>query len=235
MKKIVGIVLFLSFALSGRTQIVVALLFGDKLNTGKLEFGLVVSPAITSITNIESDPRFGFNLGIYLNIRPDKRWFLHVEGIGKGAFGARGISPYPTGNDSLDNLLATGSVERKIQVFSMPVLLRYRISKLFFAEGGIQPNLMLKTKDIFTNEVNGSELNYTVKITDQLNRLDFGVAGGLFYKFSDHRQSMGIGLRYFYGLTDTHRFVKGTQANTAWVINVTIPVGTGKSQAPKSN
>src|SRR5215510_14904776 len=118
-------------------QIVIAVLFGDKLNTGKLEFGLVLSPTLTGISNIESKRRGGLDLGIYFNIRPDKKFFIHAEGIAKGSLGAKDLIPYPTGSDTLDNLFADGTVERKIKAFSLPILCRYAISRKFFADAGI--------------------------------------------------------------------------------------------------
>ena len=231
MKKLFGIILFLFFCRTATAQIVLALLFGDKLNTGKLEFGLVTSPTWTNITGINGDTRSGFNLGIYFNIKPDNRFFLHIEGIGKGTFGSEHIPVYAIENDTLNSLFADGSVERKVQSFSMPVLVRYRINPHFFAEAGIQPNMRLNAKDIFSAKVNDSYLDYTIKTTDQFTLLDFGVAGGLFYKFRKDKRSMGMGIRYFQGLTDTYKTKDGNQVNTAWVLNITIPIGTGKSNA----
>jgi len=43
---------------------VIALLFGDKLNTGTLEFGIVVTPGVTDISSIASKPRDNLSLGI---------------------------------------------------------------------------------------------------------------------------------------------------------------------------
>jgi len=231
MKKIIGVLTFIFFCAQSQSQIVIALLFGDKLNKGKLEFGLVVAESITNITDIEAKGKPGLNLGIYLNFNPTKKIYLHVEGIAKGSFGAKDIAPYPTGNDSLDALLESGSVLRKIQGFSMPVLVRYRITKLFSAEAGIQPNMRLKANDIFQSTVNGNDLEYTKNVKEEYTWLDFGVLGGLFYKFKDDKKSMGIGIRYYHGLTDIYKPKNGTQANTAIYFIVTIPVGVGKAQA----
>src|SRR5215203_4798006 len=162
-----GIILSMCIPRAASAQIVLALLFGDKLNTDKMEFGLVVSPAITSITNESGQAKSSFNLALYFNLRPDRRLFLHVELVGKGSYGAKSIFPQATGNDTLDNLFSGGSIERKIQTFGMPVLARYRVSKLFFAEAGVQTNMLLKVHDIYHATINGSELDYTVKTTDE--------------------------------------------------------------------
>src|SRR5690349_8356338 len=93
MRKITSIVLFTCLFQISHAQVVIALLFGDKLNTGTLEFGIVVTPGFTGLSNIESERRTNLSLGIYFNIHPDKRFFLHVEGIAKGSFGAESIAP----------------------------------------------------------------------------------------------------------------------------------------------
>jgi len=38
----------------GTSQVVIALLFGKKLNAGKLTFGIVVTPALTNVSDIEA-------------------------------------------------------------------------------------------------------------------------------------------------------------------------------------
>src|SRR5262245_53716108 len=121
MKKIASIVLLTCFCKLTYAQVVIALLFGDKLNTGTLEFGIVVAPGSTNISNIESKRRENLSLGIYFNIHPDKKFFFHVEGIAKGSFGAESLAPYPVGSDTLNDLFANGSVERKIKAFSLPI------------------------------------------------------------------------------------------------------------------
>jgi hypothetical protein len=235
MKKIASFVLVTCLCNLAYAQVVIALLFGDKLNTGTLEFGIVVAPGSTNISNIVSKRRENFSLGIYFNIHPDKKLFLHVEGIAKGSFGAESLTPYPVGNDTLNDLFANGSVERKIKAFSLPILGRYAITPKFSIEAGIQPDMMLKSKDIFTTKVNDNELTYTTVISDQVALLDFGLAGGLFYKFSKDKRSMGIGIRYYQGLTDILPATTGNQANNAWQLNITIPIGAGKVNANASN
>src|SRR5215510_15992791 len=145
MRKITSIVLLTCLCKLTYAQVVIALLFGDKLNTGTLEFGIVVIPGLTGLSNIESERRTNLSLGIYFNIHPERRFYFHVEGIAKGSFGAEKIAPYSVGNDTLDALFANGSVERKIKAFSLPILGRYAITPKLFLEGGIQPDMMLKS------------------------------------------------------------------------------------------
>jgi hypothetical protein len=57
--KVVCIVLLNSLSGMVRGQVVIALLFGDKLNTDQLEFGLVVSPVLTNITAWKATLKWG--------------------------------------------------------------------------------------------------------------------------------------------------------------------------------
>ena len=215
-------------------QVIIALLFGDKLNTDKLEFGLVLNPCWTNISGIESSRKSGLHFGLYFNVKLNDYFTFHPELIAKGTFGARDIPPYPTGNDSLDALFASGSILRKIKAFGMPLLIRGRIKNKLHAEGGLQINWHLKTKDMFEAKVNGNDLEYTTEISDDITTFDVGVLGGLVYKLKKDK-GMALGVRYFYGLTDVMKTIENTQRNDAWLITISIPVGAGKSNDQKKN
>jgi hypothetical protein len=225
MKKLFILFLFATSYNAVHSQVIIALLFGEKLNSGKLEFGLVVGPSVTNLTNSESDYRVGLALGLFFNIWPANKFSIHAEMSPKSAFGAKNIAPYSLGNDSLDHFFEQGSVERIIKTMNLTILARYSISPHFFVDAGIQPDILYKPKDIFTADFNENELTYTQELDDRFTRLDFQVAAGLFYKFKPDKGSMGIGLRYVRGVTDIDKFLKGTQSNIAWQLHVTIPIG----------
>jgi hypothetical protein len=216
------------------SQVMIALLFGDKLNSGKLEFGLAVSPSLTNITNIDGEARPGLTLGLYFNFKISEKFYIYAEGIAKGALGTKNLLPYSTGNDTLDQIFADGKVEREINSFGMPLMARYRIRKNLFVDGGVQANWMTKCIDKFDADVDGNDIDYTIKVNDQISTLDFGLTAGVHYKFKDDRKSMGVGVRYYQGLTDIMKYAEGNQSNTAWNFMLTIPVGAGKSSSSTS-
>lgn len=230
MKKTLCIASLLLFLHTASAQVLIALLFGNKLNTGQLEFGLTVGPSLTNISGAGGKGKVGLNLGLYFNIKLNDRWYIHPEGVAKGGFGAKDILPYSTGNDSLDQFFTGGAVKRQIGTLSLPVLIQYKIYKRWFAELGPQVNLLTKPKDIFTGKVNDNELSYTTEIRETITKLDFGMAGGLVYKLrEDH--GMGICLRYYGGLTDIQKDLPGANRNRMWQLNVTIPIGAGKAKS----
>jgi hypothetical protein len=228
MKKILLISLMLVVYRAASAQIIIALLFGNKLNTEKLEFGLLTGPGFSNVSDMNANARTGFNLGLYFNIKMSQNFFLHPEAIPKEALGAEGLTPYPTGNSDLDGLFADGSVTRKIKAIGLPLLVRYRIKGFLFAEGGPQIDWQLHTKDEFKADVNDNPLTYVKKVDEEVTNFSVGLDGGLVYKFRKDK-GIGLGLRYCYGLTDVMKSIDGTQANRVWLLYVSIPVGTGKS------
>jgi len=228
MKRLI-LILFpaLSFTCA-RSQVLISILFGDKLNGEKLEFGLMLSPTLCNLTNNASDYRTGFGLGLYFNYKFNDRFYFHPEAIPKAAMGAKGIAVYPTGDSSVDNLFKGGSVQRNIKTISLPLLFRYRMTGLLFLEAGPQIDWMLGTKDIFKTTVNDNPVEYTSKINSSVANFDVGWATGLVYKFSKEI-SMAAGIRYYYGFTDVMKPTPGSQHNSAWMLNVYIPIGANKA------
>src|SRR5512143_1560162 len=103
-------------------QVLIALVFGDKLNSDKLKFGLDGGANFSTISNISpSKYTTGFNLGFYFDIllKKDKNWFIHTGVIVKSPMGADGITPYSLDDTALDSLFAGGSIERKLRYFNV--------------------------------------------------------------------------------------------------------------------
>jgi hypothetical protein len=211
-------------------QILIALVFGGKLQSEKLTFGLNVIPTSSTITNIDGDSKTGIGFGLYFDIKLSEKVFLHPEAIPKSSLGMQGIAPYATGSDSLDALFVNGSVKRNIRAISLPLLCRYRIKGHLFAEAGPQIDWILKVKDIYEKNENGNELSYTTRVDEQFTRFDIGLAGGLHYKISKDK-GMGLGVRYFYGLTDMMK-AENTQLNQALYFVIAVPIGTGSAKSP---
>jgi hypothetical protein len=225
MKRLLVFMLLLFCAHTASSQVLIALVFGKKLNSGKLSFGLVGSPMLSTISGIEGKPRLGLDIGLYFDIKLNDRWSLHPEALPKSNFGADKLKPYSTGNAAIDGLYTDGSVTRIIRAMSLPLLVRYRIAGLFYAEAGAQVNLMTKAKDVFKVKVDGNKLNYDYETSDNYTRFDMGLLAGLVYKLSQRSASMSLGLRYYGGLTDMMKAAPGTQLNNAFTFNIYIPVG----------
>jgi hypothetical protein len=227
------ILLLLAWGPASNAQVLIAILFGKALNTDKLEFGLLVGGTLMNVTNCSSDFRTGLDLGMYFNLKLSKDFFFHPEIVVKSNYGGKGIPVYPTGNTSLDSLYKGGSVQRNIHCFSMPIMARYRIYKLFFLDLGPQVDLIWQTHDDLKNKVNGHDLDYTISNRERYNWFAFGLVGGVEYKFKKDK-GMGLGVRYCLGLTDMMRSDAGNQAYRLWMAHLDIPIGSGGSNKTKT-
>jgi hypothetical protein len=209
------------------SQVIIALLFGDKLNSDKLEFGLAGGLNQSDITNFEDvKTKSGFNIGLYFNIKLNDKWFIRAEAVPKFPTGVSKIEPYSLHDANLDSLLQNGDVTRKIKNIALPILMRYKIKNLLFAEAGPQLDLRTKAKDVFES----GNLTYKNEIEDNITRFDFGFAFGITQKLNKNIGSMAFGIRYYMGINDIDKLTQGSQKNRVIQILANIPVGAGKQK-----
>jgi Outer membrane protein beta-barrel domain len=223
------IVLFLSIKVPAKSQVIIALLFGDKLNSDKLEFGLTVGPNFSFISNSEANWKAGLGLGLYFNVKLSDNWYFHPEAVPKSPFGGKQIPVYPLDDPNLDASFQNGTITREISYISLPLLFRYRIKGLLFAEAGPQLSLRTNVKDIFQVDAAGGELEFVKNVENDYTRFDFGAAVGLVMKLK-RDNGMGIGLRYYYGFIDVMKTMAGSQQNRGLFVYLSFPVGGAKSK-----
>src|SRR5690349_2026254 len=114
-KKTYVIISFLFISFNANSQVIISLLLGDQLNTGKIEFGLDGGLNISSLKGLKNSKDItGLHLGFYFDIRLKGPWFVHTGVIVKSPMGAGDIPFYSTGNSSLDSLMYDGNVDRKL-------------------------------------------------------------------------------------------------------------------------
>jgi hypothetical protein len=217
-------------------QVLISLLLGDKLNTGKIEFGLDGGLTISDIKGLDnSDDLRTFNLGFYFDIKlKNPAWMIHTGVIVKSNMGAEDLPVYLLNNPNLDAAFQNGHVVRKLGYFNVPVMIKYKWKNNFYAEVGPTFGLMSKSTDEFMATVNSkNDLTYKIKIRDRYHPLDFGMTGGIGYRLMGGN-GMNLGVRYYYGMVDiTIDDSTDGQYNRAIYIAVGIPIGVGKSQASK--
>lgn len=222
----------------GRSQVIISLLLGDVLNSDKLEFGLDGGANLTNITNLEETTFFpDFHLGFYFDFKLQPRLFIHTGVIVKSTMGARGVAPYPVGNVNLDTLMTDGSIDRKLQYWNVPALVRYRFYDYFHIEGGVQLGILYKATDWFNQEIykkDDLKFKYNVLKENNYKYFDAGVVAGIGYKLKKG-EGMTLGVRYYYGLMDIVKDNSGpAQRNTSLYICLSIPIGKGKAEAKRA-
>lgn len=239
-KNILVLFLILFTYQTAQSQVLISLLFGDKLNTEKLKFGLEGGYNLSNISNLEgAKGASNFNLGFYFDLllKENTNWYVHTGVIVKSTMGAR-IEPYLLNNESLDNLFQEADVRRKINLFSIPILGRYKFNNNIFVELGPMLGLMLnKSHDEFisTNlENHEDELQYERKIRDAHNLLDFGAQVGLGYQLKA-LQGMSVAVKYYQGVVDINKEAKDKPYyNSSFYVVASIPIGAGEKAKAKN-
>jgi hypothetical protein len=244
MKKIfifvlIAVVQSITVSTSLHSQVLIALIFGDKLNSPGIKFGLDGGVNFSSLTNISPakiEP--GFNLGLYLDLqlKRNSNWYIHTDLLLKSTMGSAGLTPYSLNNPALDTMFSDGHVTRQLGYINAQALVRYKFKNQLFLEIGPMLGVLIEATDVFYNTVNEkNDISYKNNIYKQCNWFDIGGMGGIGYQF---RKGTGVnfGLRYYYGfmniIANTY-FHPGH--NNSMYLYVSIPVGAGeKSKAKKA-
>ncbi len=233
MKKYLLVPGFLFWGLASHSQVLISILLGDKLNSGKIEFGLEGGYNWSTIKNLEGAKSLGtFNLGFYFDFKlKHPSWMLNTGVIVKSAMGANELPVYPLGNSDLDSAFKGGNVSRKINYFNVPIMMKYTFSNHIYLKAGVQLGLGYKAFDEFKKSVlEDDDLKYKLAIKKQFHPIDAGLAFGLGYRLMKGN-GMNIGVQYYYGLLDiTVDDSSPAQSNRVLYLTAGIPIGKGKKK-----
>jgi len=232
MKKLLLVVTLLCCIQSVSSQVLISLVFGDMLNSPKVEFGLEGGANFSTISNLEgAKNRTDFNLGFYFDFMlKNPAWTINTGVIVKSSMGANGLPVYSLNNAELDNAFAGGHIDRKINYFNVPIVMKYKFDNHIYVKAGTQLGLLSKAFDEFKNNYEGEDLVYKNKIRDQIHVIDAGLTIGAGYRLMGGN-GMNIGVNYYYGLVTV---MKGdsnlNQYNRSFYITAGIPIGKGKAE-----
>lgn len=228
MKKYFLIIALLLFINAARTQVLISILLGDKLNTGKIEFGLDGGANWSTIKNLDGAKSLtSFNLGFYFDFKlKNPSWMLNTGVIVKSNMGADELPVYSLGNPTLDDAFIGGKITRKINYFNVPIMMKYSFKNHIYLKGGTQLGLRYKAFDEFKNSVNDEDdLTYKLDIKDQFHPLDAGLAFGAGYRLMKGN-GMNIGVQYYIGLIDIRVDDSSpNQFNRSLYLTAGIPIG----------
>ncbi len=226
------IVIFTFFCISSlQSQVLISLIFGDKLNSPFLEFGLEGGINLSDISKLESSGMNpGFNLGFYFDVKSKKNpaWMINTGVIVKSPMGARHIPIYSLDDVNLDNTFEGGTVNREIRYFNVPILIKYQFKNRIYIKAGPQLGLLASAFDEFTNEINKNDVTYKKKIRDQIRVIDAGIALGTGYHMNVGN-GLNITIQYYYGLVPVMKGDGPNVYNRSLYLTAGIPIGKGKA------
>ncbi|GAB4330428.1 MAG: hypothetical protein Kow00127_22560 [Bacteroidales bacterium] len=215
------------FAQTASGQILISLLLGDELNSGKIEFGVDggFNRSWMSGNKDGGDPANSFTLGFYFDFKLNQQWYVNTGVHVKSQIKTRGHETYPVGNPEADSLWKDGSIERFIGYFYVPAHIKYRFRNNFYAMGGIQAGLKNSGFDNFyTSVTDKNDTRMKIDIRNEVTALDFGFSGSVGYKF--RKTGLGVGATWYQGLVDALKDDRDLK-NRSLYLYVTIPVGAG--------
>ena len=218
-----------------KSQVLISLLFGEALNTPKIEFGLVGGFNRSWIYDIEdSEGLNNFNIGFYFHIMLKENSFLSTGVLVKSNVGARGMPTYPIGDDDFDSVFVDGELTKKINYFYVPIMYQQRFNNRWYVEGGVQLGLRNKTYDIFTLEdAFGGDLDYKRDSRDDYKYFDAGLIAGFGYKLKKRLKSTAVGINYYYGLMNVSKVPDQKIKNSSLYVYFKIPIGAGMKEKPE--
>ncbi len=226
MKKIFVLALFMFAFYTGKSQVLISLLLGDKLNTGNIEFGLDIGYNFSQLSNFESNRMLRkLNIGFYFDFLLKNQWYINTGVLVKSQVGLSNLNE----NDVLilnpDITYNTdGTYYQQIAYFHVPVAVKYRFKNHLYASLG--PQFALRTKGTLVYEEEAKLTSTQIKYDnrDLFTRLE--VAGIATFGYTLRQgEGMSIGLKYFYGLTNIFKDNYYASRNSSAYVYVLIPIG----------
>jgi hypothetical protein len=223
-KKIGITTIFFLFFFTANSQILIALLLGDKLNTGKIEFGLDGGINFSEIAGMDSNNKLNtWNLGFYFDINLKNQWVLNTGVLVKSSLGLDDLSQSDVEFLEITDYNAEGSYSQKINYFIIPALAKYKFKNNFYVEAGPQFGFMYKAWTEYNSDSEGKSVQIKQNNKDMINRFDAGISAGTGYRLLNGL-GMTLGVRYYYGLLDVYKNRSGTQNNSLF-LKLNIPIG----------
>jgi hypothetical protein len=228
------LLLLIIFSSQVKGQVLISLLFGEALNSDKIEFGLVGGFNRSWIYDLdESKGLNSFNIGFYFHIMLKENSFLSTGVLVKSNVGVSGMPTYPIGDDDFDSVFVDGELTKKINYFYVPILYQQRFKNRWYIEGGFQLGLRNKAYDIFEIEAYGGDVSFKVDARDDYKYLDAGLMGGVGYKLKRRLKSSAVGINYYYGLMNISKVPEQKMKNSALYVYFKIPIGAGMKELPE--
>lgn len=228
-KRVLLVVLLVMVAFGGYSQVLISLLLGDKLNTGKIEFGLDGGVNYSTMSNFASaHPNSTFNIGFYFDFLLKERWYFNTGVLVKSNVGLGFLKEADVAIlDPTAVYLDSGSYSQRISYFHVPAAIKYRFKNNFYVCFGPQFALRYKANLRYEGEYNNKTIELNTDNRDLFHRLEVSAIGGVGYKLKKG-EGMNIGVKYMYGLTNILREEGLKSFNRSFYVYVGVPIGRGK-------
>lgn len=210
------------------SQVLLSLIFGDKLNSEGLEFGLEGGVNWSNISTLEANKSLSsFNLGFYFDIRLNNQWYLDTGVLVKSQLGDGHLTENDLSFLEIVPKEEEGTYSQKINYFIVPALIKYSFKNRVYLEAGPQFGLMHKAWVEFNSDIDNTNIRIKDFNKEKINRLDAGFTIGTGYRLKADN-GITLGIKYYYGLTNVYKGLSGTN-NSSLFLKANIPIGASKN------
>jgi len=233
-RRLTIILLLLSFAHISQSQILISLIFGDKLNTDKIEFGLDFGVNYSKMSGFQSGhPLPAFNLGFYFDFKIKEQWYINTGVLVKSEVGLDFLKEEDVAFlDPTTNFIDSGTYSQQIGYFHVPAAIKYRFKNHIYVRLGPQFALRTRAYLRYFGEYNGKSVELNTDNGDLFHRFEVSAIAGIGYKLKKG-EGMNIGVKYMYGLTDILKDETRSSKNNSFYFYVGLPIGKGKAEAKR--
>ena len=209
-------------------QVLIGILFGDKLASERFHIGLNVGANFADLSGIDGTKlKPGLMLGLVAEWKIAGSFYLQPELLPFYQAGAKGMPTNLEGAPPpLDTLVADKSAERKLGYFEIPVIVKYgALRNRLHLGAGPQVGFLMSSTDVFKGVIR-NQITVEEDIEAEVNSFDAGLTFQVEYKLQDGPFSASVSARYFLGLTDTIKDNPGDAVyNRVFTVFGSIPIG----------
>ncbi len=211
-----------------QAQILIGLLFGEKLNNEKLEFGLNLSGNFSQLTDVQSEKYIrNFGMGLFLDYKMHPKWVVQTSFFFKAPKGAANLEKDDLLFHVEDSLMGGVKAERRINYFDLPIMLSFRPKPFIGIAIGFNIGMLAMSEDYFEKESNNGTLIFDRGTRDFLSLFEAGVNAGLTWHYNGD-PGVQIRVNYLYGLTNVYKESTGKEGfNRVIQLSVLVPIKFG--------
>jgi len=209
-------------------QVLLGILFGDKLANENFHIGLTAGANLSTLSGVDDNkPKTGLVIGLLGEWKLSDRLYLQPELLPFYYAGAKNMPP--GGLDDIPELapeVTDKARQTNLKYFEIPILFKYALGNGRWHLGaGPQIGFLTSAQDVY-EAVISNEITIKSDRKDMLNSTDAGVTFVLEYKTGPSAFAMGVTARYYLGLTDIIKDNTGDAVyNRIFTLGITMAMG----------
>lgn len=226
MKRII-LILIISFMANSflQGQVLLTIIFGDKLNSPTTEFGLNAGASISTLTGIDNSTHTtNLAIGMFFTWKFHERYQFQPELYFSFKGGAEDISPFLIDDPGVELPIDQMDISRTTNYFSLPLLFKAQVINQFRIIVGPQFSLMTSNTDYMYYKVDKKrDLLARQQDRSEAGRIDIGLSAGIGYKLGKG-EGVSIEAKYYLGFLDTSAGSDINSKNRMIILQAGIPI-----------